>query len=260
MLLKMKTSPPQQLDSVAAVARLLDHAILQPTQTEAQMRAELQSLQKFPLASVCIKPYAVPLAVEVLRDTSIGIGTVIGFPHGSALPEVKALEARLAFEQGAREVDMVINIGQAVGGDWDDVRADIAAVQDVTAAHNGLLKVIFETGLLPDDATKIRLCEICSEIGVAYVKTSTGFGTIKQSDGTLVATGATMPDLRLMREHCAPGVGVKASGGMRSLASVEEAFAIGATRIGTTSTLAILDQAREKFEGGDAAAQSSADY
>ena len=254
------SSLPPQLDSVDAVARLLDHAILQPTQTATQMRAELESLKPFPLASVCIKPYAVPLAVETLRDTPIGIGTVIGFPHGSPLPEVKALEARLAFESGADEVDMVINIGQAVGGEWDAVRADIQVVQEVTAAHNGLLKVIFETGLLLDDTTKIRLCEICSEIGVAYVKTSTGFGTVKQADGTLVATGATMPDLRLMRAHSASSVGVKASGGMRSLASVMEAFEIGATRIGTTSTMAILDQAREKFEGGDAAAQSSADY
>ena len=254
------SSLPPQLDSVDAVARLLDHAILQPTQTGAQMRAELESLKPFPLASVCIKPYAVPLVAEVLRDTEIGIGTVIGFPHGSPLPTVKALEARLAFEGGADEVDMVINIGQAIGGDWDAVRADIQAVQDVTAEHNGLLKVIFETGLLPDDATKIRLCQICSEIGVAYVKTSTGFGYVKQSDGTMAATGATMPDLALMREHSAPHVGVKASGGMRSLDDVMNAHEIGVTRVGTTSTMAILDQAREKFEGGGAAQKSSADY
>lgn len=247
-------------NSVEAVARLLDHAILQPTQTDAQMRAELESLRPFALASVCIKPYAIPLAVEVLQGTSIGIGTVIGFPHGSNLPQVKALETRLAFEQGACEVDMVINIGEALSENFDAVRADIDAVLKVTREHDGLLKVIFETGLLPDDATKIRLCGICSELGVDFVKTSTGFGYVKGADGSSASTGATLPDLKLMRAHCAPNIGVKASGGMRSLDAVLDAVAVGVTRIGTTSTAAILSQARERFEGGESAQTSSADY
>lgn len=244
----------------SSIARVLDHAILQPLATDAAMRAELEGLRAFALASVCIKPYAVPLAVETLRGTQIGVGTVIGFPHGSALPEVKALETRRALEAGASEADMVINIGKALSDDWTFVREDISAVLEVTRAHGAVLKVIFETGILPDDAVKIRLCEICSQLGVEFVKTSTGFGFLKSPDGHFASTGATPHDLKLMRKHCVPQVGVKASGGMRSLDDVLMALDLGVTRIGTTSTHAILSQARQKFEGGAQASESGADY
>ncbi len=247
--------------SPGGIARLLDHAILQPLSSDEAMQNELVSLRDFPLASVCIKPYAVALAARELRGTPIGIGTVIGFPHGSALPEVKALETERALQDGAVEADMVINIGKAQSGDWDYIREDIGAVLQVVRTHGGLLKVIFESGIIESDAVKIRLCEICSELGVDFVKTSTGYGYTKGADGLMSAPGASDHDLRLMRAHCAPSVGVKASGGMRSLDDVLRVIEIGVTRIGTSSTFAILSQARERFSGESGAAiDSKADY
>ena len=182
---------PESLRDADTVARLLDHALLNPTLTDAQMAEELKSLRPYPLASVCIKPYAVPQAREVLAGTPIGIGTVIGFPHGSPLPAVKAFETERAFADGAGEVDMVVNVGKVLSEDWAFVYDDIRAVLDVARAHNGLLKVIFETDFLPEDSSKIKLCEICTELGVDFVKTSTGFGFVKGADGRFGYVGAT---------------------------------------------------------------------
>lgn len=222
---------------------MLDHAILQPTLTDAQMREELASVRPYPLASVCIKPYAVRLACDVLEGTAIRVGTVIGFPHGAARPAVKAFEAAQAFAEGAVEVDMVVNVGKVLGEDWAFVRDDIRAVLEVARAHDGLLKVIFETDLLPDDKPKIALCEICTELGVDFVKTSTGFGFVKGPDGHLASVGATEHDVALMRRHCGLKVGVKASGGIRTLQDARRFMALGATRLGTSSTRAILASA-----------------
>lgn len=236
----MSLLAPKKSVDVEAIARMLDHAVLLPTLTDGQMRDELISVRPYPLASVCIKPYAVRLACEVLEGTAIGVGTVIGFPHGAARPVVKAFEAEQAFRDGAGEVDMVANIGKVLGEDWAFVRDDIRAVLEAARAHDGLLKVIFETDLLPDDRTKIALCEICTELGVDFVKTSTGFGFVKGPDGHLASAGATAHDVALMRRHCGPNVGVKASGGIRTLQDAWRFVALGATRLGTSSTRAIL--------------------
>jgi deoxyribose-phosphate aldolase len=231
----------------AAVVGICDHAILHPTFTDAQMRTELESLRQFPLASVCIKPYAVKLAAEVLAGTRIGIGTVIGFPHGSHAPAAKALETRLAFDDGATEADMVINVGKALSRDLSYCRHDISAVLDVVRQRSGVLKVIFETDYLTDEAAKIELCQLCGELCVDYVKTSTGFGFAKQPDGSMQARGAQDADLVLMRKHSPPTTGVKASGGIRSLADALRVIALGVTRIGTTSTVAIFTAARQSL-------------
>jgi deoxyribose-phosphate aldolase len=233
-----KTLSPEQ------IVGLCDHALLHPNLTDEQLRTELQSLRSFPLASVCIKPYAVKLAADVLAGTRIGIGTVIGFPHGSHRPQVKALETRLAMDDGATEVDMVINVGKALSHDWAYCREDIKAVRDASGERGGVLKVIFETDYLTDPAAKIRLCELCSELGADYVKTSTGFGFAKQPDGQFLARGAQDADLVLMRKHCSPNVGLKASGGVRTLADAIRVIGLGVTRIGTTSTQAILSAAK----------------
>ena len=211
------------------------------------MRTELAALSGLKLASVCIKPYAVPLAVEVLGATGIAIGTVIGFPHGSPATAIKATEAARAFADGAREVDMVVNVGKVLGGDWTFVRDDVRAVLNVARGYGGMIKVIFETDYLTDDAVKIRLCEICSELQVDYVKTSTGFGFVKQSDGSFAARGATDHDLVLMRQHCPSSVDVKASGGIRTLDDVLRVLRLGVTRIGTSSTQSIYKAAVEKL-------------
>lgn len=237
---QLPTSPPKSLSDADSVARLLDHALLNPTLTDAQMTEEMKSLRAYPLASVCIKPIAVPLAREVLAGTPIGVGTVIGFPHGSPLPAVKAFETKCAFADGAGEVDMVVNVGKVLGEDWMFVREDIRAVLDVTREHGGLLKVIFETDLLPEDRFKIKLCEICTELGADFVKTSTGYGFVKGADGRFGYVGATDHDLSLMRRHCGPNIGLKASGGIRTLEDVRRCVALGCTRLGTTSTHAIL--------------------
>jgi deoxyribose-phosphate aldolase len=230
-----------------AVLRTFDHALLAPTLTDAELRKGCEELRAFPIATVCIKPHAVRLAVEVLAGTAIEVCTVIGFPHGIQLPEVKALEADCAFRDGAREVDMVINTGKVLSEDWAFVRKDIRAVTQVARKNGGIIKVIFETDFLPEDRHKIRLCEICGEERVDYVKTSTGFGYVKGKQGGYEYSGATPHDLALMRRHSPAHVGVKASGGMRNLDKVLEAFALGCTRIGTTSTAAIAAEAKARF-------------
>jgi deoxyribose-phosphate aldolase len=225
----------------AKVVSICDHAILHPQLTDAQILADLDAIKSLPLASVCIKPYAVAVARRTLAETKIGIGTVIGFPHGSPVPAAKALETEQAFRDGATEADMVINVGKALSHDWAYCRADISAVLEVVRRHGGVIKVIFETDYLTDDAAKIRLCEICTELGVDYVKTSTGFGFAKQPDGSFQARGAQDADLKLMRKHAGPNVGVKASGGVRTLQDAARVIALGVTRIGTSSSVAMYN-------------------
>lgn len=233
--------------SVAEIARLIDHALLHPTLTDADLRQACVALRPHGLASICIKPCAVSLCADILHGTPTRVCTVIGFPHGSAQPEVKAYEAATAFRDGAEEIDMVCNIGRALGGDWQAVRDDIAAVLAVVRRQRGVLKVIFETDYLPDDAAKIRLCGICSELRVDFVKTSTGFGFVRGKEGGYDYAGATDHDLTLMRRHTDPSVGVKASGGVRDLARALAVAELGCTRIGTSSTEAILREAHARF-------------
>jgi deoxyribose-phosphate aldolase len=226
-------------------------SILHPTFTDDDIRAQCRSLRPHPLASVCIKPYAVKMVVDLLAGTPIQAGAVIGFPHGSPATSVKAAEAELAFLDGAADVDMVVNVGKVLSNDWHYVRDDIRAVTQVARAHRGIIKVIFETDYLADDQPKIRLCELCSELEVDFVKTSTGFGYVKQPDGQYNYRGATEHDVALMRKHSAPGVGVKPSGGIKSLDQVIRFIELGATRIGTAATLVICEEARRRWPPGN---------
>ena len=231
-------SRPLTVDEIAGT---FDHALLAPVLTDREMRIELRAIRKYPLASVCIKPAAVALAIEELGETEIAVCTVIGFPQGSNLSSVKAFEAEQSFKSGAKEVDMVVNIGKVLGEDWDYVRSDVKSVFDVTRAYGGILKVIFETDYVVADRLKIRLCEICSELKVDYVKTSTGFGFVVNAQKIVSYSGATEHDVRLMREHCPPEVGIKASGGIRSLESVLKYIELGCTRIGLSASKSILE-------------------
>ena len=158
-----------------SIAKLLDHAILHPTQTDDDIQQACELAKQLDVATVCVKPYAVELAAEILAGSAVGVGTVIGFPHGSQMSEVKAFEAELACQQGAVELDMVVNVGKVLQRDWDYVARDIQVVVDIGHAHDALVKVIFETDFVQDDDLKIKLCEICEEAGADYVKTSTGF-------------------------------------------------------------------------------------
>jgi deoxyribose-phosphate aldolase len=216
------------------VAKTLDHSLLRPELTQDEMRAGCEIALEYDVASVCISPASVPLAARILQGSDVHVGTVIGFPHGYAAPGVKALEARQAMNDGATELDMVLNIGWLRSGLDEQVRGDILAV--VTEARGkALVKVILENAYLTDDE-KRRGCRIIEAAGADFVKTSTGFAP----------TGATLDDLRLMRASVSPRVQVKAAGGVRTLDAVIDVLNAGATRIGATASKAILDEFRAR--------------
>lgn len=219
--------------SYLSVSKSIDHALLKPTLTDAELDAGCRLAREYDVASVCIVPHALRRAAELLAGSAVQPSTTIGFPHGASTTRVKVLEAEQALRDGGTELDMVVNVGKVLGRDDAYVRAEIAAVLAAVRQAGQKLKVIFETAYL-ETSHKIRLCELCSELGVDWVKTSTGFGP----------GGATLDDLRLMRAHTPPSVQVKASGGVRSLAQVLEIQALGVSRIGTSSTSQILDALR----------------
>jgi len=223
-----------------SIAKLIDHSLLHPTLTDDEIRAGCQLAKRYEVASVCVKPYAVPLAVEILAGSSVAVGTVIGFPHGSHCTETKVTEARLACQQGATELDMVVNVGKVLSGDWQYVEADIRAVVDEAHQHGAITKVIFENDFLPRDDLKRQLCEICQRAGAEFVKTSTGFGFTKQPDGSYNYQGATEHDIRLMRASVAATVQVKAAGGVRTYEDAARMRELGVTRIGATATQQIV--------------------
>jgi deoxyribose-phosphate aldolase len=219
----------------ADLAKMIDHSLLNPTMTDAELEAGCRLANEYDVASVCIKPYAVRRAVQWLSGSTVVVGTVIGFPHGSHTTAIKVAETQQALADGARELDMVVNIGKVLGKDWRYVADDIASVVQTAHRGRGLVKVIFENCFLSDEH-KEELCRICADVKADFVKTSTGYG-----DG-----GATDEDLRLMR-RCAPlPVQVKAAGGVRTLARLLEVRALGVSRVGATATKVILDQARRE--------------
>ena len=221
------------------LASYFDHTVLHPTATTAELKKGAEIAVENSVAAYCIKPYSVPEAKQWLTGSDVKLCTVIGFPHGTSAIEAKVHEASVAAKQGAQEVDMVINPAKAIEGDWDYLKDEIAGINSATVDNGALLKVIFETGYLDDDQIK-RLCEISSEVGVAFVKTSTGFGFVKNNEGHMVSTGATVHHVRLMREYCSDQVRIKASGGIRTLSDAMDIIDAGADRIGASATAEIL--------------------
>lgn len=222
------------------IANLLDHSLLHPTLSDEEIRQGCELAKKLGVATVCVKPFAVELAAQVLAGSKVGVGTVIGFPHGSHATETKAFEAELACQHGAVELDMVVNVGKVLQQDWDYVARDLQVVVDIGHAHDALVKVIFETDFVQDDALKIKLCQICEEVGADFVKTSTGFGFVKRPDGNFNYTGATEHDVKLMIENCPGGLEVKASGGVRTYQDACKMRDLGAKRLGTSASQAII--------------------
>jgi len=218
------------------VAKMIDHSLLNPTLTTADLEQGIQLAKDYDAASVCILPYALKRCAELLQGTTVKASTTIGFPHGGHTTAIKLAETRQALADGGEELDMVVNISQVLSGNWDYVSQDIRAVVEETHAAGQKVKVIFENAYLNDDQ-KIRLCEICSEIGADWVKTSTGYAP----------TGATHADLILMRQHAAPHIQVKAAGGVRDLDALLAVRALGVTRCGATRTAAMLDDARVRL-------------
>lgn len=228
MISKVKT--PTEMDQIA---RLIDHTLLKPDATREQIVALCEEARSYHFASVCVNPTHVQLCAELLHDApDVAVCTVVGFPLGASLPEVKAFEAEQAIDQGAKEVDMVQNVGALKSGDVDLVRRDIAAVVGVAHAHDALCKVILETGLLTESEKELA-CRLAQEAGADFVKTSTGFGP----------GGATAEDIALMRRTVGPEMGVKASGGVRSFADLQQMVAAGATRIGASAGAQIVEEA-----------------
>jgi deoxyribose-phosphate aldolase len=223
-------------DRYEDVAKLIDHALLTPSLTVEQLESGCRMAAAYGVASVCILPYYLRRAAELLAGSGVLPSTVIGFPHGGQATAVKRFEAETALADGGCELDLVVNVSQVVSGEWNYVRDDIAAVADVTHRAGQKLKVIFENCYLRDEQ-KIRLCQICGELGVDWVKTSTGFGS----------GGATIDDVRLMREHSPAAVQVKAAGGVRDLETLLAFRSLGATRIGTSRTAEILNEWRRKL-------------
>ncbi|MDY3551077.1 deoxyribose-phosphate aldolase [Gemmata sp. JC717] len=214
---------------------MFDHSLLQPNLTDADLERGCLLARELGAASVCIKPYAVRLAAKLLAGSTVQASTVIGFPHGAHLTPVKVFEAERAMDDGATELDMVVNIGKVLSGEWNYVADDIAAVVRAAHARVAKVKVIFENAYLKDEH-KRELCRICGEVRADWVKTSTGYAE----------TGATIEDLKLMREHSPAWVQVKAAGGVRTFEKLMEVRAIGVTRVGATATKAILDDAKAK--------------
>jgi deoxyribose-phosphate aldolase len=232
------------------IAKMIDHSLLQPTMTDEELRQGCELARHYDVASVCIKPYAVREAAEWLAGSDVLVGTVIGFPHGNSSIKTKVFETEQACRDGAVEIDMVVNVGKVLGEDWRYVKSEIYAVNKACRKHGAILKVIFENDYLPKDKYKIKLCQICSTVGVAFVKTSTGYGYVKGPDGRYGYLGATEHDLKLMRKHSAPEVQVKAAGGVRTLNELLKVKELGVTRVGASATAAILEAARERFAPG----------
>jgi deoxyribose-phosphate aldolase len=241
------------MHKITELAKMIDHSLLHPTMTDKDLHEGCLLARSYNVATVCIKPYAIKEALKWLEGSDVMVCAVIGFPHGNSTTGVKVYETQQACADGAKEIDMVINIGKALGGDWSYVENEIAAVTAVTKKHKAALKVIFENDFLPDDSYKIKLCEICTNLGVEFVKTSTGYGFVKGADGKYSYQGATEHDLKLMRKHSGPGVQVKAAGGVRTLDDLLKVKAFGVTRVGATATAAMLDEAKERFGVADKA-------
>ncbi len=221
--------------TVDDVARMIDHSLLNPTLTVDELEAGITLAVDERVASVCILPYYLGRCAERLRGSGVKASTTIGFPHGGQATAVKLVEARQALADGGQELDMVVNLSQVLSGRWDFVTEDVKAVVDCVHASGALVKVIFENCYLKDEH-KIRLCELCGELGADWVKTSTGYGS----------GGATMEDLALMRRHSPPKVQIKAAGGVRDLDTLLKVRALGVTRCGASRTRAILEEARRR--------------
>ena len=219
------------------LARKIDHTLLKPDARPEEVRALCEEARKYVFASVCVNPCYVALCYEMLKNTEVKVCTVIGFPLGSTTTEVKRFETEQAIYNGATEVDMVINVGQLQEGNFDYVANDIKQVVNAAHNHGVLCKVILETALLTDEQ-KIKACVICKEAGADFVKTSTGF-----SKG-----GATVGDIALMKYVVGSGIGVKASGGIRSREDAEAMIASGADRVGASASVKIV--LGEKTEKG----------
>jgi deoxyribose-phosphate aldolase len=228
--------PRPPLTSYEQLAKMIDHSLLRPELTEEQVIAGCQLAIRYNVANVTVRPSDADLAVNLMKDSGIPVGSVVGFPHGSSTTPVKLYETRDLLRRGVKEIDMVINIGKLLSRQFQYVESELTQMADACHEQGAILKVIFENAYLTDEL-KIIACKISKRAGVDFTKTSTGFAP----------SGATIEDLRLMYEHCAPYVQVKAAGGIRTLEQAIAVYEVGCTRFGATATAAILDAWKERL-------------
>lgn len=221
------------------IAKMIDHSLLNPTFTLEEIKNGCKLAKEYNCATVCVRPCDVPMAMEILRDSDVIVTTVIGFPHGTNMTETKVFETRLAIEQGCGEIDMVLNIGMLLSGEYEYVKEDIAAVVNLAHEKNVLVKVILENAYLNDEQIKIA-SEICSQVGADFTKTSTGYAP----------SGATIHDLKIMRANTPAKMQVKAAGGVRTLDDALLVRAVGVTRFGCTRTKEMLEEAKKREVAG----------
>jgi deoxyribose-phosphate aldolase len=219
-----------------SIAKMIDHSLLNPTLTAQELDEGIALAIRYDVASVCILPFALAECCARLAGTKVNPSTTIGFPHGGHTTSTKIAEVRQALADGGMELDVVINISQARSGAWQYVREELAQLTEIIHAEGSKIKVIFENAYL-EDAAKIRLCEISGELGVDWVKTSTGYAP----------SGATLADLELMRKHTPASVQVKAAGGIRDLDALLAVRAIGVSRVGATRTQTMLEDCRQRL-------------
>jgi deoxyribose-phosphate aldolase len=225
-----------------SLSKMIDHSLLHPTMTDADILKGCEIAKKYDVATVCIKPYAIEMCKNYLEGTNVGICSVVTFPHGNSTTKMKVKETEEALELGATEIDMVVNIGKVLGGDWKYVSEEIKLINDTVIARNKILKVIFENDYLSNEEI-IKLCEICSAHSVAFVKTSSGYGFVKQPNGMYSYKGATDEHLKLMRENSPGNMQIKAAGGVRTLDDLLRVRSLGVARVGATATTDILEEA-----------------
>ena len=231
--------------TLKTLAKMIDHSLLHPTMTDEIIEQGCNIAKKYSVATVCVKPYAVEMSAKLLKGSDVKICSVVTFPHGNSTVKNKCIETEETCKLGATEIDMVVNIGKVLGGDFSYVEDEIKAVNAVCLKNKAILKVIFENDYLQDRHI-IKLCEICAKVKPAFVKTSTGYGFVKQAGGMYNYKGATAEQLKLMRKHCPPEIQIKAAGGVRTLDDLLKVMELGVTRIGATATEVILEEAKKR--------------
>jgi deoxyribose-phosphate aldolase len=234
--------------TVSDIAKMIDHSILHPTFTDRDLAENCAIAQKYRVATVCVKPYHVIMAAEILKGSDVEVCAVTGFPHGNSTIAIKNAEALQVIHDGATEVDMVVNIGKVLQNEWSYVDGELKTINDTCVRHGAILKVIFETDFVTQEDDKMMLCELCNKHKIAFVKTSTGYGFVKDSSGNYNYSGATEHDLKLMRHHCDPSVRIKAAGGIRTLDQILQVREWGVSRVGATATETIMQEAIKRFD------------
>lgn len=232
---------------IKSIAKMIDHSLVHPTFTDSDIIEGCRVAIQYDVASVCLKPHSISLAKSIVAGSSVAICSAIGFPHGSNTTNIKVAEILDAIKLGATEIDTVVNVGKVLSEDWDYVAHEIKLCNKTCINNGAILKVIFETDYLKE-LHIIKLCEICSGAKVAFVKTSTGYGFVKQEAGYNYC-GATVHNVKLMRKHCPSEIKIKAAGGIRTLDDLLKFRALGVSRIGATATKKIIEEAVHRLEG-----------